>query len=159
MRGTSIAVEFYFAYGSNMSRERLEARLGPVVHHGAARLAHYVHSFGHLGQDGTGKGTISPAAGEEVWGVLYQLSQEQTERLHPYETGYEIIQVEGVGGQNASPFAAYTYVSKTCTPDLDVISEYYTHYSQGMRENDFPASYIDKIAKQAKRDADGELSS
>ena len=130
-----------------------------MVHHGAARLAHYVHSFGHLGQDGTGKGTISPAAGEEVWGVLYQLSLEQTERLHPYETGYEIIQVAGEIGKSVSPFAAYTYVSKTCTPGLEVIGEYYAHYSQGMSENEFPASYIEKIAKQAKRNVDGKRSS
>lgn len=78
----------YFAYGSNMSRARLEARLGRVADLGRAQCHERRHRFSKLGRDGTGKGNIEAVADARVWGVLYQLDGGQLDRLIEIESGY-----------------------------------------------------------------------
>ena len=139
----------YFAYGSNMSRQRLQARTQRVVHHGHAVLDGYVHRFSHHGSDGTAKGNIERVSSGRVEGVVYELSHEQVELLDVYEGGYQMIEVQVRLSQGEALISAYSYTSIRLGFGLLPHSDYYGHYLQGMRENQFTEAYIEIIRKQA----------
>lgn len=134
-----------------MSRLRLQARTGEVVHHGRALLEDYVHRFNHHGQDGSAKGNIEAVTGSAVHGVLYELSHDQVQLLEPYEGGYDVIHVEIEVMISNLRVSAYTYISQQSTPGLLPHSSYVEHYMSGMVENDFPQSYVEIIRRQAKK--------
>jgi hypothetical protein len=70
----------YFAYGSNMSRAGMRARCPDARAIGVARLAGY-RIF--VGIDGWG--SVKPAAGSVVHGVLWQLTPRDMAAMHAYE--------------------------------------------------------------------------
>lgn len=149
-RGTQAGVlKLYFSYGSNMSRQRLEARTGIVVPHGRALLDDYQHHFSHCGQDGSAKGNIGESLGMQVHGVLYGLTPAQVELLHPYEGGYDVISVAVALANGNEPVQAYTYCNRTPRHGLTPLASYLEHYMRGMLEHDFPAHYIASIRKQS----------
>ncbi|MBL4633125.1 MAG: gamma-glutamylcyclotransferase [Kofleriaceae bacterium] len=139
----------YFAFGSNMSRARIQARTSEVLCLGAGRLDGFEHSFSYMGDDGSGKGNIVLQAGASTWGVLYDLNEDQATILHGYEVGYEIIQVsvQRLGEQ----VQAYAYLSAQAHMALIPTSEYIGHYLLGMQENEFPDNYVAAIRTQAGR--------
>lgn len=134
-----------------MSRSRLQARTGGVVHHGRALLEDFVHCFNHRGKDGTAKGNIKEAMGSIVHGVVYELSDEQVLLLEPYEGGYEVlpVQIELVVARQR--ISAYTYISERSTEGLQPLVSYVEHYMSGMVENEFPQAYVKSIRRQAKQ--------
>jgi cation transport regulator ChaC len=148
-RDNNVVVKFYFAYGSNMSRTRIESRIGEIEHHGWATLPDFVHSFSHRGSDGTAKGNVHPRPGEVVHGVLYRLSPEQVEGLHAFEGGYDPVVVEVQRQQDDERIEAYTYLSQRFDPTLVPSAEYLAHYLQGLEENFIPDSYVELIRSQA----------
>jgi gamma-glutamylcyclotransferase len=131
----------YFAYGSNMSRARLEGRLGRVVDRGRAQCRDRRHRFSKLGRDGSGKGNLEAAADELVWGVVYELDGGQLERLVAVELGYRMIEVavelEWIGSVRAASFEALEPTS-----GLVPTREYLEHYLVGMREHEIPDAYL-----------------
>jgi cation transport regulator ChaC len=142
-------VNWYFAYGSNMSRLRLQARTGAVVHHGRALLQGYRHHFTHRGRDGTGKGNIGRSVGHAVHGVLYELSDHQVRQLASYEGGYEVREVELDLVRPGWRVTAYTYVSEIRTHGLRPLPSYLEHYFSGIAENEIPRAYSEIIRRQA----------
>lgn len=134
-----------------MSQERLQERTGAVEHIGQAVLDAHLHSFSHRGRDGTGKGNIEPAPGAAVRGVLYRLRLDQVELLHPYEGGYDMIDIEVSCHTGQQSWSAYTYMAPKDGDDLLPQDFYIEHYLRGMQENRFPQSYIDLIFRQAGR--------
>jgi gamma-glutamylcyclotransferase len=139
----------YFAYGSNMSRARLEARLGPVRDLGRARCPDRHHRFSKLGRDGTGKGNIEVLAGALVWGVVYELGETQLERLAKFEFGYRGTlldlglaepALERGGAVRAASFEALTPVA-----GLAPTRAYLEHYVAGIREHGIPEAYANAV--------------
>lgn len=135
----------YFAYGSNMSRARLEARVGWVRDFGRAQLHGYRHRFSKLGQDGTGKGNIEAEGGAWVWGVLYELSAEQFETLRGFEGGYRSIQLTARSPVDATPRRALSFVAERIVAELSPTPAYLEHYRVGMREHGVPADYVAEL--------------
>lgn len=80
-----MAIARYFAYGSNMLRERLVARVSTaqVVAVGAVR--DYRLDFAKVSVDGSGKGDMVASPGGEVWGVLYEFDASQKADLDEQE--------------------------------------------------------------------------
>jgi len=144
-------MRFYFAYGSNMSRERLEERTGIAECIGHTLLDDYVHSFSHRGADGTAKGNIEPASGHLVRGVLYRLHRKQIELLQPYEGGYEALDVKVVSPGGGEVWDAYTYMAPKDADGLLPREFYVAHYQRGMEQHQFPLDYIERILRQAGR--------
>jgi len=102
----------YFAYGSNMLRERLFERIGNAGELGTARLPGYRLVFHKRGDDGSGKCTVvGNHAGHEVWGVVFELNAPQKATLDQYEgRGYSVEKV--VLSHNDTPLEAFTYISR-----------------------------------------------
>lgn len=128
----------YFAYGSNMSRARIEARLGAVRDLGRARCPDRHHRFSKLGRDGTGKGNIEVVAGGLVWGVVYEIDEGQLARLAEFEFGYRATQIElAAEVQAVTSFEALEPVA-----GLAPTRAYLEHYVTGIREHGIPDAYL-----------------
>ena len=81
----------YFGYGSNMSKTRLQDRVGPFERLGSAFITGYALQFHKRSKGGSGKcdafHTGNP--GDVVWGVLDRLTEDQIAKLDRKEgTGY-----------------------------------------------------------------------
>ncbi|TMK53722.1 MAG: gamma-glutamylcyclotransferase [Actinobacteria bacterium] len=76
----------YFAYGSNMDPKQMASRCPGAMAVGRARLADYelVFVWDSPGWGG-GVATVVPSSGREVWGVLWDLTDEHVEGLDRYE--------------------------------------------------------------------------
>lgn len=135
----------YFAYGSNMRRARLEARVGDVIDRGWVTLHHYRHSFQKLGSDGTAKGTIVTATEQKVHGVLYEIDDGQVGVLTECEGGYRRIDVDLDGA------AAITFEALRLVEGLQPTDDYLEHYFAGMTEHGLPVDYIEIIRRQSGR--------
>lgn len=129
----------YFAYGSNMSRSRMEERLGPVIDLGRARYPESVHRFSKLGCDGTGKGNIEHAPDRLVWGVVYEIDAIQLDRLVEVEFGYRLVSVE-LELDIVGP--ALTFEALRPELGLAPTREYLEHYVAGIREHRIPDDYL-----------------
>lgn len=70
----------YLAYGSNMQRAAMQARCRGARAIGTARLDNYRF---FVGIDGWG--SVKPAPGETVHGVLWRLTPRDIAALHAYE--------------------------------------------------------------------------
>ena len=132
----------YFAYGSNMSSERLGSRLGKVVDFGWATLHGHRHRFEKLGADGSGKGNIVAHPTGVVHGVLYAISAAQLEILHGFEGGYHAVELEVVHRVAGARMHALTYQAIAPVGVMRPTPDYLAHYERGMREHGLPESYI-----------------
>ena len=131
----------YFAYGSNMSRARLQARVGVVRALGWASLDHYRHAFDKHGEDGTAKGNIVRAPGETVHGVLFELRFDQLEVLTVVEGGYSGVELSVLRRSTGALCAARSFEALARVDGLAPSPEYLAHYRCGMEEHDLPSAY------------------
>ena len=77
---------FYFAYGSNMDPEQMEERTPGARALGAARLGGYRLTFTRDSPAwGGGVGHIEADPDSEVWGVLWELTEDHLAALDVYE--------------------------------------------------------------------------
>jgi cation transport regulator ChaC len=76
----------YFAYGSNMDPTQMASRCPGAVSIGSARLGDYELAFVWDSPGwGGGVATVIPSSGGEVWGVVWDLTDEHIETLDEYE--------------------------------------------------------------------------
>lgn len=135
----------YFAYGSNLSVERLESRVGSVVVRSAARVEDHAHRFSKLGRDGTGKGNIEPAPGEVVYGASYGLAEEQLDRLRAFEPGYRLMQVGAIVLATGDRLRAVTFCAISPRRGLRPSTSYVDHYRRGFADHGIPGDYIETV--------------
>ena len=141
---------YYFAYGSNMLRERLAARIGPTRQLGHAHLAHHRLTFNKRSKDGSGKCTVVASSNNEdgVWGVLFELSVRQKRILDRFEgKGYEDREI--VITQNRVTVRAFTYISLHNWTDHSYrpYSWYKTLVLAGALQSGLPQAYIADIER------------
>jgi len=154
----------YFAYGSNMLRERLQARTPSAVSLGPATLQGHALHWHKAGSDGSGKCDIVPdegqgSAGESVvHGVLYRLALAEKPLLDAAESlgvgyGERQLQVRGPDG----PVLAYAYVALGSDPALQPYDWYKALVVAGARQHGLDGGYLRRLeATPARPDADLE---
>lgn len=76
---------YYFAYGSNMSRDRLQDRLGKVKKIGTAVLPGYNLIFNCGWKSRSVANIIKTSENDKVEGVIYELDDYQIFELDRYE--------------------------------------------------------------------------
>ena len=131
----------YFAYGSNLSSARMRERVPSARAAGVARLLGYRLTTDKAGRDGTGKANLTPAAGEEVWGLVWQLDAAHWPALDACEGGYERIAVD----PEPAPARAQTYLSRQLTSDPVLAAAYKRFLVEGAREHGLPAAWIEAL--------------
>jgi len=140
---------WYFAYGSNLSTQRMTRRTGDGSAGRVACLKDYRFAFNNS-IDGAIYANIVPSAGSLVWGVVYSCDREAMIELDHYEgvaEGYyrrKLVAVETVEGQRLE---AETYVSGEKRPLADGIPElsYLNVVLSGAGEHRLPERYIAAI--------------
>jgi gamma-glutamylcyclotransferase len=147
----------YFAYGSNMCDTVILERCPHRIILGAARLDNYRLAFRRKLKTGTGAADILSSPSMTVWGVLYEIDQDDLAELDLRE-GYKIndlsnsiyerikisVTLKTVEGESLhNNVEAYT-VSKQHKQlsDIPPSSNYIDNMIAGALTNKLPSSYI-----------------
>lgn len=141
--GGFIAVH-YFAYGSNMNWPQMQRRCPSSRFVCVGRLAGY--HFGitrHSRLRDCGTANVYPVPGKEVWGIVYDITEEDLLILDGFEDGYrrEILSVNPFE-QDKLPLDALVYVAavEENVPRPNV--EYRRLIVEGAKHWKLPAAYL-----------------
>lgn len=131
----------YFAYGSNMSTERLRQRVPSAKPICKARLNNKRVVFNKRSTDGSGKANLSDSIGDETWGVLFEVDATDINKLDNIEGGYKrtSLQTQTVEGNNIT---AEVYISNKLTNDPVAYDWYKELILTGAKEHNLPKSYL-----------------
>jgi hypothetical protein len=132
---------FYFAYGSNLEKTHLLARIGHIHNGTRVKLGGYTFLYNKKSDDGAKANIVKN--GSEVWGVCYEIDRSEFTRLHnDFEKGYEpkdvwVVNDEGKG------IIAKTFVSKSLTKKPPT-QNYVALVVNGANDHQLPEDYIKK---------------
>jgi hypothetical protein len=136
----------YFAYGSNMDRAAMTARCPQVRPVGVAALPGWRF---FIGVDGWG--SVDPAPGETVHGVLWALTARDCAALHSYELLHK-----GLYGMRTLPVRrgsrrvpAMAYVLRRRIPGTPKPG-YIELIVRAARDWDLPERYVASLARRAR---------
>ncbi|WP_420410580.1 gamma-glutamylcyclotransferase family protein [Hoeflea sp.] len=139
----------YFAYGSNMLTERLVARCKSAKPIGSAYVADHGLEFSKKSKDTSGKATLVPRPGNIQYGVLFEISREDQNKLDSEEgvgAGYERIEdfaiVKTVGDVKMS---VTTYLAEEPQDGLKPFDWYLALVLAGAMQHNLPTSQILEI--------------
>ena len=134
----------YFAYGSNMNWQQMQRRCPSSRFVCVGRLAGY--HFGitrHSRLRNCGTANVYPVAGKEVWGIVYDIADEDLVILDSFEDGYrrEILAVYPAEG-NQPPIDALVYVAALEENVPRPNAEYRRLIVEGAKHWKLPAEYL-----------------
>ena len=141
----------YFAYGSNMSTERLRGRTPSARPVGIGRLPHHRRCWHKRGRDGSGKCDVVFAgvdSDEAVWGVLFEIDEAEKAALHRAEgLGVGYLEKTVAVLTEAEVRRAMTYQAKPGQTDaaLRPFAWYKAHVVRGAREHGLPADCVREL--------------
>lgn len=152
----------YFAYGSNMSSKRLQARVPSATFYARAMLrGHQLRFHKHSQVDNSAKCDAFETGDPEhlTHGILFQFDADEQAQLDMCEgEGYKIAQVE-VEMEDGTRVEALTYLAILIEPQLRPYPWYKRHVVEGAREHALPADYIAWIeAVETQEDPNPERS-
>jgi len=145
----------YFAYGSNLNPVQMAARCPGHLVLGRASLPGYSLRFRGYGRDWAGAvGTVEPAPGQVVHGVLFELTPEHYATLDEYEgydgpgaasnlydrVGIEVVRADG------SHVSALTYVIRPLAEGLPSRA-YRDAIVAGLRHHGLPNDYVQALER------------
>ena len=143
----------YFGYGSNMSTERLRARVPSARARGRGRLLHHTLRWHKVGRDGSGKCDIEPTDTRNVvWGVLYDVAWSEKPALDAAEglgTGYFEKEVRIVTDDGECLALTYHANPDRIDSALRPRDWYKDYVVRGASEHGLPADYIRKLEQVA----------
>jgi cation transport regulator ChaC len=133
----------YFAYGSNLLRERFEQRVGRVATPRRAILTGYRFAFNKSSTGGEIHGNIVADSGSIVRGVVYECTPDQFAPLDRIEWGYLRVTVT-VHTEDGAGLDAETYIATgdSVAPDGRLDPEYLGTITRGAREQGLPEEYV-----------------
>lgn len=143
----------YFAYGSNLDPEQMQRRCPGHRVVGAGFLRGHRLRFQGEGVDwGGAVATIVPDASETVWGVIFELSEDDLRRLDEYE-GPELYDRRDFDVRLADGGAvrATAYVMRR-RPEGKPSKMYLNAITRGARSHGLPTDYVDRLASHPTGD-------
>ena len=137
----------YFAYGSNMSRSRLKARVPSAEALGCWALKGHDLRFHKSSHDGSAKcdAYCTSDAGDVVFGVLFKMDPDEKPALDKAEGlgyGYDEKEVT-LTAQDGALITATTCFATNIDVHMKPYSWYLNHVLVGAREALLPADYIE----------------
>jgi gamma-glutamylcyclotransferase (GGCT)/AIG2-like uncharacterized protein YtfP len=132
----------YFAYGSNMSLQRLQARVASARPLGTAILPEHSLRFHKAGRDGSAKcdALHTSDLADAIHGVLFHIDsagKSVLDRVEGLGAGYEEKQVTLACGTRAVTYVA-THIDESLLP----FHWYKRHVLVGAREAFLPTDYV-----------------
>ena len=144
----------YFAYGSNMSRAQMRERCPDHECLGTAVLKEHALCFPrHSPIRNCGVAGLAEAPGAEVWGVVYQLHDEDLAALDKRE-GYDPAKPFHVNRYNRQTVRVLmdgdlvdclTYFARPEPGEHVPSVEYLATILEGAEENGLPADYVARL--------------
>ena len=141
----------YFAYGSNMSADRLKKRINSACKVGIGELKDYEIVCNKISDDKSLKFNIEPSEGSQVYGVVYCVSESDLPKLDEFEGALHgnkhYIREMMTIIYNGEEQQAVTYIC-TCTENIYNSGEnkpyswYVQHALTGAREAGLNEDYI-----------------
>ncbi|TGE84491.1 gamma-glutamylcyclotransferase [Pseudoalteromonas sp. KS88] len=148
---------YNFSFGSNMSSNRLLARLPEVKRVGTARLIGYELTFDMVSLDGSGKCSVrkSTAQDAQVYGVVYQITADEKEILDAIEgPRYDCVDVEVILLDDKK-ITAHCYIANTTDATILPYDWYIEHVHRGALEAELPNAYSENIkSRPTRQDSD-----
>lgn len=148
----------YFAYGSNLSKQRMLHRLDQIPASQPARLRHYRLAFNcHVGQEFYAN--VMPSEGDNVWGAIYLCDRRAMLTLDHYEGVAEgcyrrmRVEIETASGEPRQ-VEIYLTAKSQLLRNGRPSSEYLDRIIVGAKEHALPAEYICGITKLALSPSD-----
>jgi len=142
-------VPLYFAFGSNLSRARLAARVTIEEDLGRSQVVGWRFTCDKEGSDDSAKANLVQRAGSEVWGVTYALSHAAISQLDVFEDGYARVEVEVLTAGTRQ--TAFTYVSDHRNDSLLPYDWYKAYIVEGAVEHDLPDEHVAVLQALASR--------
>jgi gamma-glutamylcyclotransferase len=131
----------YFAYGSNMSTDRLRARIPRATPIGPARWPGMRLAFNKVGQDGSGKANLVEDPAAEAWGVLFSIPHIDWPSLDGFEPGY--VRAEcAVLLETGENTAAHVYLGVGGICETTPHGWYRDHLHRGAVEHGLPDEIV-----------------
>ena len=133
----------YFAYGSNMDWQQMQRRCPSAKFVCVGRLQNYHFAIArHSRLRRCGTATIVAQRGSEVWGIVYEVSDDDLRALDAFEDGYrrETVSVTALNDGNA-PLQALVYIAEREENVPLPNAAYKRHILDGARHWKLPASY------------------
>jgi len=134
---------YYFAYGSNMNWLQMQRRCPSSKFVCVARLMDY--QFGitrHSRLRDCGTANVFPAAGREVWGVVYDVNDTDLVILDSFEDGYRRARLPLHALDDSSQsLAALVYVAEIEPEVPQPNTEYKRLILEGAKHWNLPESY------------------
>lgn len=156
----------YFAYGSNMLKQRLVKRCKSAHAVGSAWAEGYALSFSKQSKDRSGKATLvkSDNAASRVYGVLFDIDPADLPALHREEgKGYERIANFPVQrGDGDKPLDVFTYIASAdrTDPALLPYDWYLSLIIAGAERANLPENYVQALrAEKSMPDSDPDRAS
>jgi cation transport regulator ChaC len=141
-------VSLLFAYGSNLAASEIRAWCPEARFAGVARLAHHRLALNRRSiRWGGGAADIVPAAGEEVWGALYEVPDGALDGLDAKEGqgwAYRRVDVEVEREGRRIRAAAYEVIDKE-PEEVPATREYVALLVQAARERGLPDHYVRRL--------------
>lgn len=139
---------YYFAYGSNMSSRRLQARVPSARKVGTGVLEWHVLKFHKAGRvDGSAKcdACVSDDADHRVHGVVFDIAEHERASLDSVEgPGYALKDIR-VALESGEEVEAYMYYATDIDPALRPWHWYRHHVLSGALEHSLPEPYVKQI--------------
>lgn len=145
-----------FAYGSNMSTERLRERVKTCSALGVAKLPGYTLRFHKRSKFGSGKCDAYHTGDDRdfVLGVLFEIPSAQREALDRFEgagLGYDAVQRKVICADGRVVEAlAYIAAENAIDPALRPTTEYRNYVEAGAIEHGLPEAYIETFIRSAE---------
>lgn len=139
----------YFAYGSNMLRERLLDRCKSAQFVCTAVARGYALNFGKRSKDCSGKATLFPVVGEMRQGVVFEIDigeREALDRAEGVGLGYSRIDDFSVlSTADKSELITTTYLADEVNDSLQPFDWYLALVVAGAEQNGLPEQLIESL--------------
>ena len=136
--------QLYFAYGSNMSTERLRARIPAAAPVGRASWTGMKLVFNKVAADGSGKANLVVDPSAVAWGVVFRVSLADWEILDDFEPGYGRVRCS-VTSDSGEQLRAQVYLGTGSTCDTPPHDWYRDHLIRGAVEHALPEETVREI--------------
>ena len=147
------AAELYnFAYGSNMNNEQVLARCTKPKGVAVAKLAdHQLAFFGYSVVWDGGEESVIPVAGQDVWGVIYELTPSDKDKLDDCQdarfdgTGDYFHSPAKVSDQERKVYSVLLYKKAKLGTPQQPSQEYLNFIVQGAVDHQLPSDYVEQL--------------
>jgi gamma-glutamylcyclotransferase len=138
----------YFSYGSNLLKERIQARCPSARKIGTGKAVGLKICFGKIStrKNGMqcGKANLVVAEASSVWGVIYEMPESEFSALSEMEKGYSVFEMS-VNSPELGVVVCAFHNSDRTAGGLPIYDWYLQLVVVGAKQNNLPSAYIEEL--------------